>query len=148
MEFICFEKEFVARTKCIVKTLCKDEFIYDVTLLLNCLLGLVSLPTEHTETNDDLFKNMCVNKLKDMDVIRKHTDDHKTFRTIKNALSHMNIKPQNKGGVVDSIIIEDRSDRGSPPHTELHFTVLQLQEFALFVADKHLEHLSNKGNAD
>ena len=128
----------------IVQTQCKDEFTYDVTLLLNCLLGLVSLPTERTRSNSTLFKNECVNKLKIMGVIIKSTDDDKTFRTVKNALSHMNIATQNKDGAVDSIIIRDRQNRNSPVHTELHFTVPQLREFALFVADKHLERLLNK----
>lgn len=144
MEIKYFDKEFVERTKYIVQTQCKDEFTYDVTLLLNCLLGLVSLPTERTKPNSTLFKNECVNKLKSMGVIINSTDDDKTFRTVKNALSHMNIAPQNKDGVVDSIIIRDRQNRNSPVHTELHFTVPQLREFALFVADKHLERLLNK----
>lgn len=144
MEIKYFDKEFVERTKYIVQTQCKGEFTYDVTLLLNCLLGLVSLPTERTGPNGVLFKNVCVNKLKSMGVIAKATNDDKTFRTVKNALSHMNITPQNKEGVVDSIIIRDRKNRNSQAHTELHFTVPQLKEFALFVADKHLERLANQ----
>ena len=82
MEIKYFDKEFVERTKYIVQTQCKDEFTYDVTLLLNCLLGLVSLPTERTRSNSTLFKNECVNKLKIMGVIIKSTDDDKTFRTV------------------------------------------------------------------
>ena len=56
----------------------------------------------------------------------------------------MNIAPQNKDGVIDSIIIKDRQDRRSTVHTELRFTVSQLREFALFVADKHLERYVNQ----
>lgn len=144
MEIKYFDKEFVERTKIIVQTQCRDDFEYDVTLLLNCMLGLVSLPTERTKTNQSSFKQECVNKLKNMGVIVYDTDVDKTFRTVKNALSHMNIAPQNKDGVVDSIIIKDRQDRRSPVHTELQFTVPQLKEFALFVADKHLQRFSNK----
>ena len=69
------------------------------------MLGLVSLPTERTSSHHTSFKQECVNKLKSMGVIVSCTNDDKTFRTIKNALSHMNIAPQNKNGVVDSIII-------------------------------------------
>lgn len=144
MEIKCFDKEFVERTKIIVQTQCKDDFEYDVTLLLNCMLGLVSLPTERTNPSQISFKQACVDKLKNMGVIVSDTDNNKTFRTVKNALSHMNIAPQNKDGVVDSIIIKDRQDRSSPVHTELQFTVPQLKEFALFVADKHLERHANK----
>lgn len=110
MEIKYFDKEFVERTKYIVQTQCKDEFTYDVTLLLNCLLGLVSLPTERTKPNSTLFKNECVNKLKSMGVIINSTDDDKTFRTVKNALSHMNIAPQNKDGVVDSTRVVPMTD--------------------------------------
>ena len=144
MEIKHFDKEFVERTKIIVQTQCKDDFEYDVTLLLNCMLGLVSLPTERTKPGQNSFKQECVNKLKNMGVIISSTDDDKTFRTAKNALSHMNIAPQNKDGVIDFIIIKDRRDRNSQFHTELHFTVPQLKEFALFVADKHLERYANK----
>lgn len=144
MEIKYFDKDFVERTKIIVQTQCKDDFEYDVTLLLNCMLGLVSLPTERTWPNQSSFKQECVNKLKNMGVIVNGTDDDKTFRAVKNALSHMNIAPQNKDGVVDSIIIKDRLNRNSPVHTELRFTVPQLKEFALFVADKHLERLTHK----
>lgn len=144
MEIKYFDKEFVERTKNIVQAQCKDDFEYDVTLLLNCMLGLVSLPTERTKSGQNSFKQECVNKLKNMGVIVNSTDDDKTFRTVKNALSHMNIAPQNKDGVIDSIIIKDRRDRNSQFHTELHFTVPQLKEFALFVADKHLERYANK----
>ena len=139
-----FDKEFVERTKSIVQTQCKDDFEYDVTLLLNCMLGLVSLPIERTKPGQNSFKQECVNELKNMGVIVNSTDDDKAFRTVKNALLHMNIAPKNKDGVIDSIIIKDRRDRRSSFHTELQFTAPQLREFALFVADKHLERYANK----
>ena len=105
MEIKHFDKEFVERTKFIIQTQCKDDFEYDVTLLLNCMLGLVSLPIERTNSYQLSFKQACVNKLKNMGVIVRDTDDDKTFRAVKNALSHMNIAPQNKDGVIDSIIV-------------------------------------------
>ena len=82
-----------------------------------------------------------------MGVIVSDTDDDKTFRTVKNALSHMNVAPQNKDVVINSIVIKDRRDSRSPVHTELQFTVPQLREFALFVADKHLERYTNKSSS-
>lgn len=74
MEIKYFDKEFVERTKNIVQTQCKDDFEYDVTLLLNCMLGLVSLPTERTKPGQNPFKQECVNKLKNMGVIVNSTD--------------------------------------------------------------------------
>ena len=64
MEIKHFDKEFVERARIIVQTQCKDDFEYDVTLLLNCMLGLVSLPTERTKVDQISFKKECVNKLK------------------------------------------------------------------------------------
>ena len=69
MEIKNFDKEFVERIKNIVKTQCKDDFEYDVTLLLNCMLGLVSLPTERTNPAPNSFKQECVSKLKNMGVM-------------------------------------------------------------------------------
>ena len=47
MEMTNFNEEFVIRTREIVSTKCIGEFKYDVTLLINCLLGLICLPIEH-----------------------------------------------------------------------------------------------------
>lgn len=58
-----------------------------MTLLLNCMLGLVSILRERTKAGQSLFKQECINKLKNMGVIKNSTDDDKTFRTVKNALS-------------------------------------------------------------
>lgn len=54
-----------------------------------------------------------------MGVIINSIDDDKTFRAVRNAVSHMNIAPKNKDGVVDSIIIRDRCTRNSPVHKQL-----------------------------
>ena len=140
MEMKNFNKEFVERTKEIVVNMCHDDFEYDVTLLLNCLLGLVSLPTEKTSQDDIQFQTDCIRKLRDMGVIVKPTiDDKKIFRTVKNALSHVYIEPCNERGNIEHIILKDRKDRNSDAHTELKFSVEDLKEFALYVADKHLD---------
>ncbi len=144
MEMRNFNKEFVERTKSIIQTKCNDDFSYDVTLLLNCLTGLVSLPTERTKSNELSFKTICTNKLNSMGVVIINTDDDKTFRTVKNAVSHMHINVDNKAGKIDTITLFDQTGRGTPIHTKLKFTVEQLKEFALFVADKHLERYKSK----
>ena len=107
--------------------------------MLNCLVGLISLPTERTDPNNNAFISTCVDKLKEMGVITHFTSDEKTFRTIKNAISHMYIDAHNTSGIIASIVLADRLRRNMDAHTELHFTINQLKEFALFVADKHLE---------
>ncbi len=144
MEIKEFDKEFVERTKIIIQTQCNDKYPYDVTLLLNCLMGLVSLPTERTKINDITFKTLCVNKLKSMGVIMKSTDDNKTFRTVKNAVSHCGVEVINQNGEIDTIVLRDKKGQEGEIHTELHFKVEQLKDFALFVADMHLERIKTK----
>lgn len=144
MEMKNFDKEFVERTKEIVQNHCKEQFEYNVTLLLNCLLGLVSLPTERTKPGEVSFQKECVEKLKAMNVVVSDTDDKKTFRCVKNALSHMYIDPYNHNGKIEEIVLEDRVRKGVAEHTKLVFSVKQLKEFAIFVADKHLDRMNKK----
>ena len=142
MEIIEFDREFVERTKWIIKnTPCK----YEITLLLNCMLALIALPTERTKggqfssATDIKFQNGCVDKLKAMDVIKKSTSDDKTFRTVKNALSHMYIEPVNQDQKIAYIRLCDKAPGEQNYHTELEFSADQLKEFALYVAELHLE---------
>lgn len=132
-----FEKEYVQRTKIIIEKMPQD-FKYEVTLLLNCLNGLISLPTERTP-NGDSFSQNCIDKLKEMHVIIKETSEEQTFRTIRNAIAHANIEPENQDAVIHSVILRDKKPKSSQYHTKLRFTVEQLKEYALFVADQHLQ---------
>ena len=112
------------------------------------MLALVALPTEKTsnsQRNKD-FKSSIINKLNNMGVIKKTTDEDKLFRTIKNALSHMHIEIKNNKGQISEILFWDKIKDSNEYHTILKFTPRQLKEFALFVADKHLKRLSNKNN--
>lgn len=149
MEIVQFDREFVERTKWIVKNVsCK----YNITLLLNCMLALVSLPTERTKGKqngtvaDAEFQKNCVDKLKAMKVISTQTSDVKTFRAIKNALSHMYIEPVNQDALITCVKICDKEPNQEHYHTELNFSVEQLEEFALYVADLHLERFKNAKN--
>lgn len=135
-----FDRDFVERTKWIIQNVdCK----YEVTLLLNCMLGLVNLPIEQTgNTNGDKgFKNACVQKLEEMNVIKEKADKSRLFRSPRNAVSHLHICPTSTGDSIEKIILSDMVEKNAQPHTQLEFTVEQLREFALFVADKHLERL-------
>ena len=51
----------------------------------------------------------------------------------------MNITVINEYRTIKSIIIKDRTNAYSPYHTELEFSIENLMEFALFVADLHLQ---------
>ena len=144
-----FEKDFVERTKSIIENqrVQQDEK-YEVTLLLNCLLGLISVAVENTDlmdSNETPFMKTCVEKLDEMGVLTKTTDEKKTFRAIKNALSHVHIELGNYEGKINKVTFGDKRDRNAKDyHTILEFTVKQLREYALFIADLHLERCDNK----
>ena len=140
MEMGNFDKDFVERTKWIVENISCQ---YEITLLLNCMLALVSLPIEKTETggNSSEFRRKCVEKLSELGVIEENTSPDKIFRAVKNALSHMYIEPVSQNQKITSIKIWDKLPGTERCHTRLNFSVSQLKEFALYVADLHLERL-------
>lgn len=140
-----FNKEFVLRTKAIIENKEIEKATeYDVTLLLNCLFGLISVATEATESNETDFIDACVRKLYEMNVVQKAVNDEKTFRALKNALSHIHIEPNNANNEIKHVIFGDKYSRKEADfHTELKFTVEQLRAYALFVADLHLARRNN-----
>ena len=145
MEMKDFNKEFVERTREMVEQLSSGKCKYEMTLLINCMLALVSLPTEETGNtgDDETFKREIIAELNRLGVVEKYTNDDKLFRTVKNALSHMYIEVENKNGEINEIFFCDKKDRDAHHyHTKLKFNTQQLKEFALFVAEKHLERLS------
>lgn len=150
MEIVNFDKEFVERTKWIVNNLSCQ---YEITLLLNCMLALVALPTERTKgqqngtATDDEFQKNCINKLKEMGLLDgQKSSDRQIFRTVKNALSHMYIEPVNQNQMITCVKICDKVPGEDRYHTELNFSVEQLKEFALYVADLHLARFENEKN--
>ncbi len=142
MEMKDFKKDFVLRTKKLITDLCDDEFEYNVTLLLNCLMGLICLPVEETDKKDHIFVPNCVQKLKEMYVLGKNNnDDWQIFRSLKNAMSHMHVEVKSCEGCIRHIGLWDKYPKASENHTELLFTIEQLREYALYVADEHLKRL-------
>lgn len=135
-----FDRDFVERTKWIIQNV---KCPFEVTLLLNCMLGLVNLPTERAKNaeNSEDFQDACAQKLEEMNVIKKKADRGRLFRSPRNAVSHLHICPTSIGDSIEKIMLSDILEKNAQPHTQLEFTVDQLREFALFVADKHLERL-------
>ena len=146
MEMGNFDKDFVERTKWIVENISCQ---YEITLLLNCMLALVSLPIEKTETggNSSEFRRKCVEKLSELGVIEEGTSHKRIFRAVKNALSHMYIEHVSQNQEITSIRIWDKLPNYRECHTKLNFSVSKLKEFALYVADLHLERL-NEGSRE
>lgn len=150
MEIKALDKEFVQRTKAVIEELYETGCTYEVTLLINCMLALVALPIERSSNssrNKD-FRSAIKEKLRELKVVEKSNDDTKLFRSIKNALSHMHIEIKNSNGKINEVWFWDVDfDKKRPhtikqAHTVLRFSISQLKEFAIFVANKHLDRLS------
>ena len=144
MEIKNFDKEFVERTKKIIENSSTIGNEYDITLLINCMLALVVLPVEKTNESNKNFQDEITNKLKEMNVVKKSTNEDSLFRAIKNALSHLHIEIKNKNGIIYKIIFRDKKHNKAECHTMLEFDTNQLKDFVIFVANQHLERLSNR----
>ena len=141
MEMPRFRRDFVVRTKEILENAGNEDFEYDVTLLINCLQGLICLPIESNK-NEKAFSEICVDKLRKLDVIEKECTDDKLYKRVRNEVAHMHIDPCNENGYINKIVLRDKKPgKGREYHTILSFTVPQLKEFALFVADEYLKRL-------
>ena len=110
MEIKNFDKEFVERTKKIIEHPSSITNEYNITLLINCMLGLVSLPIEKTGnySKNEKFKTAIITKIHDMNVTQKSNDEYQVFKAIKNALSHAHIEIRNKNGKIAEILFWDK----------------------------------------
>ena len=161
-----FNKEFVERTRDILKRNYEIEK-YEVTLLLNCLLGLVSFPIELLKDNGNRkakkFQEDCVNKLKEL--IDRNEDylnpeEDLTFRNIRNSIAHIGMEPHSHEKEIEKImfISKDKitnknlekynvqkyqiikvSNKEYAITLKFYISVKNLYVFAKYVADEYLE---------
>jgi hypothetical protein len=157
-----FDIQFIERTRKII-----DGYkgTYNITLLLNCLLGLIVLPSEFyrrkartffdTDLSEikelqDLFKTMTFNPTKRQG--KNWIADKKNLRNlikkVRNGVSHQQIECVDDKGKWDKVIIRDFNTYN---HDNLELEVSwkpeQLKRFALFVADNYkleIEKLETK----
>ena len=71
-------------------------------------------------------------------------EEYIIFYTVKNAISHCYIKTESLDDEITHIVFKERFSRNNQYHTILKFSVVQLMEYALFVAEKHLERYKIK----
>lgn len=150
-EFEKFQYDFVFRTRQIVQDIPAD-YCYDVTLLLNCLLGLMAYPIEveniketikHKEDpnfdNVKKFTSSCVKKARDLGTgIKTERDDVKFFTALRDAIAHGYITPHPSDSKASKITLEDRPYRNPHSDFEITFTIPALKELALYIADQYL----------
>lgn len=142
MKMTKFDRDFVARTRQLLFRIEGDnpDFEYNVTLLLNCLLGLLTLPIErkkdHTSPTSVAFQKTSIAKLHNLGVLIHNPQslpDDKVFRKIRNAIAHLNIEiGDDPAPDINKIILKDHN-------LEVEFTFAQLKDFALAVSELYLD---------
>lgn len=137
MELKELKREFVERTVELIKS--NIDTNYEVTMLTNCLYGLVTIPTESTTASTGLSIDVVNDKLKSLATIKKHGTSEQLFRALKNSLSHMHFQFKNADGEIVGVCFWDQKDKKASTHTEFYMTIDALREYALFIAEEFLK---------
>lgn len=153
MAYPDFKTDFVKRTIKIWEEL-SNKTEYEVTLLINCLFGLIVIPTEHNKIFTDKekpneYKKYFIEQLKKYASFwPEKPDDNRLVNCMKNALSHLNIdtEPDPENGKIKYVKFKDRDfyNNETEFHTEIKFPVDSLKIFARNIADYFLENCIHK----
>lgn len=146
MEYPEFKIDFVKRTIEIWEKL-SNKTKYEVTLLINCLYGLIVIPTEYNYVFEDYekYKEFFIKQLKQYaSKWQKDKNNGQLVRCMKNALSHLNIDTESENGKIKYIKFKDKEVDADEFHTEIKFTVDNLKTFARKIADYFLENCIHK----
>jgi HEPN pEK499 p136 len=144
---------------------CKPKhFEYNITLLLNCLLGLIVLPSEYykrksriffekdtSEFNEltELLDNATFNPTKKKN--KSWIEDKKSLKNlikkVRNGVSHQQIECVGNNGKWQSVVLRDiNTYNQNNIELEVTWTTKQLKTFALFVADSYLIEINKIEN--
>ena len=139
-----FDKDFVTRTKELLSGNIQEKSVeYDVTLQLNCLLSMVTLPLERkrNEKNsvDTLFKKSCIDFLKKNATIElgaQKSDDY-LMMDIRDAIAHLRIQVEpDSFGNIQNIVLENKYNQKY--EFRCRMSVQTLKDFALHVTNEYL----------
>ena len=156
-----FDIEFINRTKTIITAY---KGTYNITLLLNCLLGLIVLPSEYYNRRRKTFFSTDIAEIPELFGLldngtfnptkRKKNqwiDDQQTFKNlikkVRNAVSHQHIKCVGNDGKWESVTFRDVNFfNQNNIELEVTWTTKELKKFALFVADSYLKEIEKANN--
>lgn len=149
-----FQVDFVRRTQKILSDLQKHTE-HEVTLLLNCLYGLMIYPLEFMSTNKPQslhnFQAIIQKELKDYversepPIGKKNPKPYSSC--LRNAIAHGDFiieKDAKESNEIEQIIFEDRTPgkdsegNSHPPHCIIHIPITDLRNFAQIVANEYL----------
>lgn len=144
-----FDKEFIERTLEILEGL-SSKTEYEVTLLLNCLLALVTLLIEREKESDLIeFQRSCNRKIRELKneqlYIDETEDENIFFRNIRNSIAHLNIKLEESPieNQIDGVVMKNYT-RAGKCNFQVSISVENLRVFAKFVAEEYLKVLKEK----
>jgi hypothetical protein len=147
-----FDIEFIHRTKQIIEGY-KGQ--YNVTLLLNCLLGLIVLPSEFYKRKRYSFFDKDVTEYPELADLtngmffvptknsgRNWVPDKTTLKNlikkIRNGISHQQIEANGTGEKWQRVVIRDFNIyNNNNLELEIDWSVKNLTNFALFIADQY-----------
>ena len=144
-----FDKDFVQRTAELLSgDISKKSLEYDVTLQLNCLLAMITLPLERKrdENNSvDLnFKKDCVDYLRNHAniVVGATKQDTYIMMDIRDAIAHLNIQVEpDPYGNIEYVIL--KNEYNGQNRFECRMTVNALKGFAHHVSQQYLKYYFN-----
>ena len=144
-----FDKEFIERTLEVLERL-SPKTEYEVTLLLNCLLALVTLPIEREKESDLLkFQSHCNDKLRELKNERLYIDETRDenifFRNIRNSIAHLYIELEESSikNQIDGVVLRNYTIAGKC-NFQISLSIENLNKFAKFVAKEYLKVLKMK----
>ena len=153
-----FQVDFARRPQQILSDLQKHTE-HEVTLLLNCLYGLMIYPLEFMSTNKPQslhnFQAIIQKELKDYversepPIGKKNPKPYSSC--LRNAIAHGDFiieKDAKESNEIEQIIFEDRTpgkdSEGNPhpPHCIIHIPITDLRNFAQIVSNEYLRIIS------
>lgn len=155
-----FDVEFILRTQKLIQ---EYRGTYNITLLLNCLLGLIILPTEFYSRKSRTFFTKQLTDYKEIEELIKiisfnptkrdkkgkgFKPDEKTLniliKKIRNGIAHQQIECVDKKGKWVSVTIRDFNKfNNNNLELELTWTIKQLKEFSIFISGKYIDEINN-----
>jgi hypothetical protein len=144
-----YEIEFITRTRKIINDYNKRKNGYKLTLLLNCLVGLIILPDQRTEYGKPPLWEIEIDQIpifQNAKISPKWSNNNKHtleqfIRKLRNGIAHQNIEPINRNNHFVGVKIWNVNQQNIID-CEVKFDRHTLHEFASFIADQYLHHIS------
>ncbi len=155
-----FDIEFIKRTTSVIE---EYDGKFNVTLLVNCLLGLLILPHEYYNKKNYSFLEEDIEKIpeiKNIIVPEKLTfnptkkkngeivPDRKSLKIllnkIRNGIAHQNIEAINQDDNWSGVSIWNCYPlKSNNIDMKIELTSRELKDFALFISNKYIEYVEN-----